>query len=170
MRFTHAGDAKRTQDDRCSPSLPWPEGSQPSPKTHSTQQASCRQDLREPSLKPLSKSRNVWLSSGRLKCIFLLWIIKLYAHLSENHDLLLVSENIFRRSVPILLSFKTKNHIICNVQVVSSAEIHIVVCYNHSSTICVLDVLVGMFIWFLTVLTLKNQAHVSNLKGWANPS
>lgn len=35
-------------------------------------------------------------------------------------------------------------------RVLSSAEIHTVVCYNHVSTICALDVLVGMFIWFLT--------------------
>lgn len=64
---------------------------------------------------------------------------------------LLVSEDVFRGGISILLSFKTKNqNIIFDVQVLSSAEIHTVVCYNHVSTICALDVLVGMFIWFST--------------------
>lgn len=65
----------------------------------------------------------------------------------------LVSKDIFRRGTPILLSFKTKNQdIIFYVRVAPSAEIHTAVCYNHCSTSCALDVLVGMFIWFLTAL------------------
>lgn len=65
----------------------------------------------------------------------------------------LVSKDIFRRGIPILLSLKTKNQdIIFDVRVVPSAEIHTVVCYNHFSTRCALDVPVGMFIWFVTAL------------------
>lgn len=61
---------------------------------------------------------------------------------------LMVSEEIFRGGISIL-SLKNSNATFV-VQVMSPAEIHTVVCYSPFFTICALDALVRMFIWFST--------------------